>query len=355
VPELNGMTATVACSSTAEPDDSLSALPRIPTASIKTAATLDLAIEASRPLILKGLFEHWPALAAGRNSPAALNHYLKSMDCGIPAPVMEAPASTQGRFGYNTDLREFTFTTRQRGITETLDRIERQIDLPNAPILAIQMLPLATHLPEFVRQNPLPLLPRIAPLLWLGGRVRTQIHNDKDHNLACVIAGRRRFVLFPPEQVAHLYIGPIDNPPPLSIVDLEAPDLTRFPHFAEALATAQIAELGPGDALFIPRHWWHHVTSRDSYNAMINFWWGTRMQGLENPHDCFLAALLSIKDLPKPERSYWQAMFNAYIFQSEGNAVEHIPPELRGILGTIRSGTRDALKAKLKAACLKTP
>ena len=47
-------------------------------------------------------------------------------------------------------------------------------------------------------------------------------------------------------------------------------------------------------------------------------------------------------------------MFNAYIFQSEGNAVEHIPPELRGILGTIRSGARDALKAKLKAAILKT-
>ena len=79
------------------------------------------------------------------------------------------------------------------------------------------------------------------------------------------------------------------------------------------------------------------------------------MQGLENPHDCFLAALLSIKDLPRPERSYWQAMFNTYIFQSEGNAVEHIPPELRGILGTIRSGARDALKAKLKADFLKTP
>ena len=48
-------------------------------------------------------------------------------------------------------------------------------------------------------------------------------------------------------------------------------------------------------------------------------------------------------------------MFNTYIFQSGGSAVEHIPPELRGILGTMRSGARDALKAKLKAAVLKTP
>jgi hypothetical protein len=322
--------------------------------SVATVADLDQMVRAAQPLILRGLIEHWPALAAGRDSPATLNHYLKSMDRGIPGAVMEAPASTHGRFGYTSDIREFTFSTRQRGISETLDRIERQLDRPTAPIIAIQMLPLATHLPDFVQQNTMPHLPQIRPLLWLGGRVRTQIHNDRDHNLACVIAGRRRFVLFPPEQVGNLYIGPIDNPPPLSIVDLEAPDLARFPRFEKALATAQIAELGPGDALFMPRHWWHHVTSRDPYNAMVNYWWGTHAQGLENPYDCFLAALLAIKDLSSPERSYWQAMFNAYVFQSEGNAVEHIPPELRGVLGTIHSGIRAALKQKLKTSFLKS-
>jgi Cupin-like domain len=336
-------------------DDFLSKLPGIPVASIKTAADLERVVEASRPLVLPGLIEHWPSLAAGRNSRSALNDYLKSMDRGIPAPVVEAPASTHGRFGYNADLREFTFSKRHRGISETLDRIERQADRPNAPIIAIQMLPLASHLPDFVQQNPMPLLPGIGPLLWLGGRVRTQIHHDRDHNLACVIAGRRRFVLFPPEQVANLYIGPIENPPPLSIVDLEAPDFARFPLFERALASAQTAELGPGDALLMPRHWWHHVTSRDPYNAMVNYWWGTHAQGLENPYDCFLTALLAIKNLPPGERIYWQAMFNAHVFQSEGSAVEHIPPELRGALGTIHSGIRAALKQKLRASFLKPP
>jgi hypothetical protein len=355
MPELDGIKATVALSSEGERGDFLSKLPAIPVASIKTAAELDFAVKASKPLILQGLIEHWPSLAAGRNSPSTLNDYLKSMDRGIPGPVMEAPASTHGRFGYNTDLREFTFSTRQRGISETLDRIERQLDRPNAPIIAIQMLPLASLLPDFVQQNPMPILPQVGPLLWLGGRVRTQIHHDRDHNLACVIAGRRRFVLFPPEQVVNLYIGPIDNPPPLSIVDLEAPDFSRFPRFAKALATAQSAEVGPGDAVFMPRHWWHHVTSLDPYNAMVNYWWGTHAQGLENPYDCFLAALLALKDLPAAERIYWQAMFSAYVFQSEGNAVEHIPPDLRGVLGTIHSGIRGALKQKLKASFLKSP
>jgi hypothetical protein len=350
-----GMTFAFSPASAGEKGNSLSELPEIPAASITTAEELDLAVRASRPLVLKGLFEHWPALAAGRHSPLALNQYFKSMDRGIPATVMEAPASTQGRFGYSADLREFTFSKYQRGISETLDRIERQADRPNAPIIAIQMLPLDTHLPAFMQQNPMALLPQVGPKLWLGGRVRTQIHHDRDHNLACVIAGRRRFVLFPPEQVANLYIGPIDNPPPLSIVDLEAPDFPRFPRFAKALAAAQRAELAPGDALLMPRHWWHHVTSLDSYNAMVNYWWGTQPQGLENPYDCFLTALLAMKDLPAAERAYWQAMFTAYVFRSGSDALEHIPPDLQGVLGTTGSTIRAALKQKLKASYLKSP
>jgi hypothetical protein len=344
-----------AASCPVEADDLLNRLAQVPIVSIETAQQLDAAAQASQPVIIQGLIEHWPALKVGRDSPSRLNSYLKAMDRGVPGPVMEAPAATGGRFGYSADLREFTFSKRQRGIGETLDRIERQLERPHAPIIAMQMLPLASHLPQFVQQNTMPLLPSIGPLLWLGGRVRTQIHNDRDHNLACVIAGRRRFVLFPPAQVANLYIGPIDNPPPLSLVDLDAPDFTRFPRFQTALGSALRAELGPGDALLMPRYWWHHVTSLDPYNAMVNYWWGTQAPGIENPYDCFLTALLAIKDLPAPERTYWQSMFDAYVFRSQGDALEHIPADLRGVLGTLHTRIRDALKRKLKASFLKSP
>jgi hypothetical protein len=325
----------------------------IPVASIATPTELEEMVRVASPVVLRGLIEHWPALAAGRESPAALNGYLKSLDRGIPGPVMEAPASSAGRFGYGPDLREFTFSKRQRSVPETLDRIESQLGRPQAPFVAIQMLPLATHMPEFLRHNPFPWLQQVPPLLWLGGRVKTQIHHDRDHNIACVIAGRRRFVLFPPEQVVNLYIGPIENPPPLSLVDLDAPDLERFPRFGAALASAVMCELGPGEALFIPRHWWHHVSSLDPYNALVNYWWGTHAAGLENPYDCFLAALLALKRLPAAERRYWQAMFDAFVFQSEEGAVGHIPAELRGALGNLDAGTRAALKQRLKAGFLK--
>ncbi|KQY35933.1 transcription factor jumonji jmjc domain-containing protein [Caulobacter sp. Root487D2Y] len=332
----------------------IDALPRVAMVDRPSSADFDAIVRAERPVVIRGLLDAWPALAAGRRGPAALNVYLKAMDAGAPAPVMEAPAATGGRFGYGADLREFAFSKRQAGLGETLDRIERLLGDPAAPFVAIQMLPLATHLPAFVRDNPMPLVASKAmPRLWIGGAVRTQTHNDRDHNLACVIAGRRRFVLFPPTQVANLYVGPLDNPPPLSLVDPEAPDLARFPRYRDAYTAAQVAWLEPGDALFVPKYWWHHVTSLDPYNAMVNAWWGDTATGLERANDVFLTALLAFKDLPPGERAYWKAMFEAYVFAGDGEATTHIPDGLKGALGPMSPSFRAALKHQLKMAFLK--
>ncbi len=334
--------------------DPLDALPEVATASAGSLAEIEALLSAEAPVVLRGLVERWPALAAANRGPAALNAYLRSHDRGVPVPVMEAPPSSGGRFGYATELREFSFTKRQRPLAETLARIERGVDLPAPPFVAIQMLPLGARMPGFVRDNPMPLAPPgTEARLWLGGPVKTQIHNDRDHNLACVIAGHRRFVLFPPEQVGNLYIGPLDNPPPLSLVDPEAPDLKAFPRFAAAVAAARVAHLGPGDALLMPKYWWHHVTSRDRYNAMVNYWWGDVGHGLENAGDTFLTALLAIRHLPPGERRYWHAMFETYVF-SEDEATAHIPPALRGALGAMSPGDRAALRRRLQMTVLKS-
>jgi hypothetical protein len=332
----------------------IDALPRAVEIAQPSAQVFEALVRAETPVVIKGLLDAWPALAAGRLSPAVLNAYLKVLDTGALAPVMEAPARTGGRFGYGADLREFAFSKRQAGISETLDRIESLLGDPDAPFVAIQMLPLASHMPAFVRDNPLPLMsPRVMPRLWIGGAVRTQTHNDRDHNLACVIAGRRRFVLFPPTEVANLYVGPLDNPPPLSLVDPEAPDLARFPRYRDAYAAAQVAWLEPGDALFVPKYWWHHVSSLEPYNAMVNYWWGDTAVGLERANDVFLTALLAFKDLPPGERAYWKAMFEAYVFAGDGEATAHIPDGLKGALGPMSPSFRAALKHQLKMALLK--
>jgi hypothetical protein len=332
----------------------LDSLPEVKRATAQSAADVEALLLAGEPLLLTGLIDHWPALAAGRKSPGALGAYFKSIDRGGPVPVMEAPPASGGRFGYCADLREFSFTKRQRALGETLDRIERGVGAAGAPVVAIQMLPLASRLPDFVRDNPMSLVPADGDSrLWLGGPVKTQIHNDRDHNLACVIAGRRRFLLFPPEQVGNLYIGPPDRPPPLSLVDPEAPDFERFPRFQSALAEARVAHLAPGDALLLPKYWWHHVTSLDPYNAMVNYWWGKAPRGLDNAGDCFLAALLAIKALPAGERLYWRAMFETHVFDGSGQGVAHIPPRLRSYLGDMSPQDRAALKRQLGMAILK--
>lgn len=329
----------------------LDTLPRIAARGAPAPADFAALVAAETPVVIKGLIDDWVALAAGRHSPGRLNAYLAGMDRGAAVPLMEAPARAGGRFTYRADMREFTFTKRSAPLRETLARIEGLIGQENAPTVAIQMLPLAGALPEFVRQNPMPLLPAdIAPKLWLGGSVKTQTHNDRDHNLACVIAGRRRFILFPPDQVANLYIGPLDNPPPLSLVDPENPDFDQFPRFRDALAAARVAILEPGDAIFIPKYWWHHVASLDPYNAMVNYWWGDTAKGIEKPNDIFLAALLALRDLPPGERAYWQAMFDAHVFGDPDVASGHIPAALRGALGPMRPEERAALRQQLLSA-----
>src|SRR5260221_2095790 len=208
--------------------DFLDTLPPVATATPVGREDIATLLPAGEPVLLKGAIDQWPALKAAQ-SPATLDAYLKDRDSGAPIPVMEAAPSSDGRFGYAADFREFSFTKRMRPLGETLGRIARARTDRDAPYLAIQMLPLDTQMPGFVSDNPMPLVPDSArPKLWLGRPVKTQIHNDRDHNLACVIARPRRLVPFPPEQVANLYIGPLGHSPPLSLVDPATPDLQGF-------------------------------------------------------------------------------------------------------------------------------
>ena len=126
----------------------------------------------------------------------------------------------------------------------------------------------------------MPLVPSSAePRLWIGNAARIATHNDPVDNVAVVAAGRRRFTLFPPEAELDLYMGPKHPTPagtPVSMVHVTAPDMERFPLFAKALARALEATLSPGDAIFIPRDWFHHVEALDRFNILVNYWWDSR-------------------------------------------------------------------------------
>jgi len=308
-------------------------------------------LPAARPVLLKGLVAHWPAVGHALESPQAAAAYLKTMDAGMPTTVLEAGAQIEGRFAYGPDMYDFNFNRSTRSISSGIDQLLGLMNHPNPPYIYVQSTPLLQHMPRFAAENPNPLLPpHIGPRVWISNATRAQTHNDNDYNIACVVAGRRRFVLFPPDQVKNLYIGPFERTPsgrPISLASLETPDFDIFPKLREAIAHAQVAELEPGDALYIPRYWWHHVQALDRFNVLINYWWGTPANPLENPVTCFNDAILAIKDLPAAERDYWKVMFDHYIFQVNGDPVAHIPAKHQGGLGRhtreIRAGLIRAL------------
>lgn len=310
-------------------------------------------LPAARPVLVKGLVSKWPAVTVGLKGPAAMAEYLKPMDIGRPTTVLESYNTSQGRFTYGPDMSDFNFNKRLKSISAGLDQLLNVLEHPNPPYIYIQSTVIQDYLPDFLKDNVSPLLPpAIQPRIWISNGTTAQTHNDNDHNLACVVAGRRRFTLFPPEQLPNLYIGPMDHTPSgraISLVDLANPDFDRFPKFREALATAQVAEMEPGDALYVPKYWWHHVKSLTPFNVLVNYWWGNSANTVENPMSAFLNGLLSLKNIPDNDKAYWKAMFDHYIFQTGGDPMAHIPPAYQGGLGRQTQKHRAEIFAALKA------
>lgn len=307
-------------------------------------------LPAGEPVVLKDLVKHWPSVQAGLQSPRALGDYLRGFDRGKPVAVLEGPPSIRGHFFYRDDMRGLNFERRPATISATIDRLLAQLDEQSPPALYVESTPTAEYLPPFAAANPQPLLPgSVGPRVWIGNTLTVQTHFDLSNNIACVVGGRRRFTLFPPDQTPNLYIGPIElniSGPPISMVPLKSPDLVRFPRFAEALRHARSAELAPGDAIFIPYGWWHHVESLAPFNVLANYWWNDARQA-GSPFDCMLHGILTLRDLPADQREVWRRMFDHFVFTSPDEALAHLPLEQRGIQGPPTAERTQAIRAIL--------
>jgi len=313
-----------------------------------------------RPAILRNLVQAWPATRAGRQSSEALIRYLESFDGGHPAPLFEGPADINGRFFYNATLSGFNFETRRVLLKDVLDRLHDNLGVESAPALYAGSVSLPIYFPGFSKANPLqPLINgSVIESIWIGNRTCIAPHFDNTENIACVIGGRRRFTLFPPDQIANLYPGPLDLTPagqPISLVDIRKPDLVRFPRFAEASTVAEVAELGPGDAIYIPALWWHNVEALEDFNVLVNYWWRDVPHYFDSPSTSLLHCLLTIKSLPPEQRRSWKAVFDYLIFQSEGEALEHLPPEARGLFGELSEDRAERIRSLLLKSLSRKP
>lgn len=311
----------------------------------------DEVLGSAQPLLLRGLVSSWPIVRVGREGPEAALNYLRRYARDAQVTMMVGEPSTGGRLFYNDDFSGFNFRNERPPLPMALEAMRRHLHDERPPMLYLGSTTVDTFFPGLRAENDVDLGPR-DPLfsIWAGNRTRIAAHHDVPDNLACVAVGRRRFTLFPPEQVANLYIGPLDRTPAgqaISLVDFADPDYARFPRFAQALAQAQVAEMEPGDALFIPSLWWHHVEALDAFNVLFNYWWRRSPAWMDTPMNALMLAIMSVRDLPPAERELWREMFRHYVFDADADTAAHIPEAARGLLAPIDENRARELRARL--------
>jgi len=297
------------------------------------------------PVIFSHAVADWPLLR--QPSADALIDYLKAHDAGRSAEVFRQAAGGDGRFFYGEGGQGFNFQRAEVPVAAALERLRTLARAASDERVYIQSAPLDLYFPGLADENPLPGV-TAAPRAWIGNRAITQTHFDLYDNLVCMVAGTKRFILFPPEQTKNLYMGPLEHTVsgvPASMADIDRPDFGRFPRLREALAAGQTAELKPGDVLFVPYMWWHQVMSDDAFNMQVNYWWNPAAD-MPQPMQALAHALLAVRDLPPAQNRAWKAMFDHFVFHQSDPVADHIPEAMRGLLGAL---TPDQRAQMLKA------
>lgn len=292
------------------------------------------------PIVIRGLCSDWPANRAAARSWQSLTEYLSAMDGRATAQAFVGPPAIKGRYYYSEGLDGFNFERRDMGLAEAISAIDEAARDRAQPSVYFGSVPADQLVPGFADLNRLPFLPAsIRPLLWIGNASLVSCHYDTFDNLACVVAGRRRFTLYPPETISNLYVGPIDFTmagPPVALAVGSAPGNPRFPKFDNVRDRALVAELEPGDALFLPKLWWHQVEATEPLNMLVNYWWDAFASGPDAPYTAMMLAMIAIAERPAQERAAWRAFFDHYVFRPEGHPLAHLPADKHGMLGPLK-------------------
>jgi len=303
-----------------------------------------------RPFVVRGLVKDWPLVQAGIRSGKAARDYLLSKARQKPFVVSVGPPTNDSRIFYrdNMSMNVRMGTSPLREVFDHIDSCEHDAAQPVVYMSSVNVKLFFDGLHE---ENHVDFGGRdVIESIWIGTRTRIAAHNDFPDNIACVAVGQRRFTVFPPSEFRNLYIGPIDNTPAgrsISMVDFHNPDFQRFPKFREALKHAMTVTLEPGDAIYIPSMWWHHVEGLSPFNVLVNYWWRETPRYLGGPQNALNHAIMAIRDLPEHERAHWRDVFDYYVFENGPEVIDHIPEKGRGVLAPMTPESAARLRGYL--------
>ena len=206
----------------------------------------------NRPVVLEGVLDEWPALArwnpeylASRCGNCVVNIMDGRQDGGHHQDYVKGRPRAV-RFRDYVEMVRSSGSTNRFYLVATNDFLQR----PDVAPLWGDIGPLPGFLEESRRLS--------GGSFWFGpaGTI-TPLHHDTLNILFVQVTGRKAFTLFPPTQT-HLLYNDLNL---FSEVDVEHPDLARFPRYADATPLAITLE--PGQSLFLPVGWWHHVRALD--------------------------------------------------------------------------------------------
>jgi hypothetical protein len=312
-------------------------------------------VDAGKPVVLRGVARQWPMVQAARQGHDALRACLAGRGHSERVDMFVGDRAIDGRYYYNDDLSGFNF---DRVPTTFADAVAAILDGPGQKsdrTVYMGSVPLVGGLASLAEGHRLAGIPStVPPRLWLGHESQVSCHYDMMDNLACVVAGERRFTLYPPDTIGDLYVGPLDHTmagQPVSLAAAAPPEERhRYPRFEAAQRRALTAVLAPGDGLYMPKLWWHQVQGLSPVNGLINFWWDATASGSDSPHAAMLLAMITLAERPAGERLAWRAFFDHYAFRPERHPLEHLPSDKHGILGPLSQGNYGRIRSAVMQA-----
>lgn len=309
------------------------------------------------PVLLKGLVSDWPLVAAGRQSFQAIKSELNRFYDKKPILYYRGQSAMGGRFSYNDTLSGFNYNAINDSLSNVLDMIEACQGQDQHDYFYMNSLVVDQTFPGMRQENDLhfnhPVFEK-APFvakIWIGTESCATAHYDIPQNLACCVMGKRRFTLFPPDQIHHLYPGPWNPTPggqPVSMANIKQPDNEHHPLLQEALDRAVVVDMEPGDAVYYPSMWWHEVDAMSPFNVMVNYWWMDSPRYMGNPTDALMHAMLAIRDRSPGEKAAWRAFFDYYVFGDAEIPRQHLPDNVHGVLGDMDELTARRLRNKIQ-------
>lgn len=219
---------------------------------VPDAEFLEKYIIGSRPVVLTDAARDWPAL--GRWSPQDLRDRFGHLEVEVQAERSADPNYELNKLDHQrkTRLADFVDRVLAGGVTNDyyLTANNELLSQPGfAPLLDdIGTLPGCCDRAQLARRAS----------FWFGpaGTV-TPLHHDTLMLCHTQIVGRKRWRFISPLQTPLLY----NHFEVYSPIDLDRPDLERYPLFAQARVLEVVVE--PGETVFLPLGWWHQVTSLD--------------------------------------------------------------------------------------------